>query len=193
MALTESYMLPLQTKAPPFLLPNVVSGSVETLDQLKGSTGTLVVFMCNHCPYVVHLLDALLATAKEFAQKGVNTIGISSNSILSHPQDGPDEMKKLALEKNFPFPYLYDETQEVAHAYNAACTPDFFLFNSDLRLYYRGRYDDSRPGNTHPLTGKDLHLACEAMIGNKEYTPLQYPSMGCNIKWHKGNSPKERA
>ena len=183
MALTESYMLPLQTKAPPFLLPNVVSGSVETLDQLKGSTGTLVVFMCNHCPYVVHLLDALLATAKEFAQKGVNTIGISSNSILSHPQDGPDEMKKLALEKNFPFPYLYDETQEVAHAYNAACTPDFFLFDENKSLVYRGRLDDSRPGNDKPLTGKDLRAAIDALLSLQPISSVQYPSGGCNIKW----------
>ena len=183
MALTESYMLPLDTKAPVFSLQNVSSGSLETLDQLKGSTGTLVVFMCNHCPYVVHLLDALLAIAKEFAQKGVNTIGISSNSILSHPQDGPDEMKKLALEKNFPFPYLYDETQEVAKSYDAACTPDFYIFDENLQSIYHGQLDDSRPGNGKPLTGKDIRNALNNLLDNKPVLKSQKPSVGCGIKW----------
>ncbi|MDA8871775.1 thioredoxin family protein [Flavobacteriaceae bacterium] len=192
MALTESYMLPLDTKAPAFSLQNVSSGSLETLDQLKGKSGTLIVFMCNHCPYVVHLIDAFIKSANEFSKNGINCIAISSNSIISHPQDGTEDMKKLALRKKFPFPYLYDESQEVAHAYKAACTPDFYLFDSDLKLYYRGRYDDSRPGNEKPLTGKDLHEACNAMIAKKQNIELQYPSMGCNIKWHQGNSPEER-
>jgi len=191
MAITESYMLALQTKAPDFSLTNVVSGKVENLNQLKGKSGTLVVFMCNHCPYVIHLLDALIETIEEFSKKGVNTIAISSNSTISHPQDGPEKMNKLALEKKFTFPYLFDKTQEIAHAYKAACTPDFYLFDSDLSLYYRGRYDDSRPGNKNPITGKDLHAAFNSMLKGEHTNGVQYPSLGCNIKWNEGNSPEE--
>ena len=188
MALTESYMLPLDTKAPAFSLQNVSSGSLETLDQLKGKSGTLIVFMCNHCPYVVHLIDAFIKSANEFSKNGINCIAISSNSIISHPQDGPEEMKKLALRKKFPFPYLYDESQEVAHAYKAACTPDFYLFDSDLKLYYRGRYDDSRPGNKVPVNGNDLHLAAESMLQKVSQSGIQLPSLGCSIKWHPSNN-----
>ena len=193
MALTESYMLPLKTEAPSFSLTNVVSGQKESLKQLKGSSGTLIIFMCNHCPYVVHLMDAIVNTANKFSEIGVNTIAISSNSIISHPQDGPENMKNLALEKEFSFPYLFDDTQEVAHAYKAACTPDFYLFDSELSLYYRGRYDDSRPGNDQPITGKDLHQACTSMLTGEPTESLQYPSMGCNIKWFEGNSPEKRS
>ena len=193
MALTESYMLPLKTEAPSFSLTNVVSGQKESLKQLKGSSGTLIIFMCNHCPYVVHLMDAIVNTANKFSEIGVNTIAISSNSIISHPQDGPENMKKLALEKEFSFPYLFDDTQEVAHAYKAACTPDFYLFDSELSLYYRGSYDDSRPGNDQPITGKDLHQACTSMLTGEPTESLQYPSMGCNIKWFEGNSPEKRS
>ena len=193
MALTESYMLPLKTQAPPFSLSNVTSNRKESLNELKGKKGTLIVFMCNHCPYVIHLMDALISSAKELSIEGINTIAISSNSLLSHPQDGPTHMKKLAEEKNFPFPYLFDETQEVAHAYKAACTPDFYLFDADLNLYYRGRYDDSRPGNEQPITGKDLHDATQAMLNQQDSPAMQYPSMGCNIKWLEGNSPEERS
>lgn len=193
MALTESYMLRLKTEAPSFSLTNVVSGQKESLKQLKGSSGTLIIFMCNHCPYVVHLMDAIVNTANKFSEIGVNTIAISSNSIISHPQDGPENMKNLALEKEFSFPYLFDDTQEVAHAYKAACTPDFYLFDSELSLYYRGRYDDSRPGNDQPITGKDLHQACTSMLTGEPTESLQYPSMGCNIKWFEGNSPEERS
>jgi len=188
MALTESYMLPLDTKAPAFSLQNVSSGSLETLDQLKGKSGTLIVFMCNHCPYVVHLIDAFIKSANEFSKNGINCIAISSNSIISHPQDGPEDMKKLALRKKFPFPYLYDESQEVAHAYKAACTPDFYLFDSDLKLYYRGRYDDSRPGNKVPVNGNDLHLAAESMLQKVSQSGIQLPSLGCSIKWHPSNN-----
>ena len=193
MAVTESYMLALQTKAPEFSLPNVVSGQIETLSELKGDFGTLIIFMCNHCPYVVHLLDALIGTAKEFSKKGVNTIAISSNSIISYPEDGPQEMKSLALEKKFTFPYLFDKTQETAHAYKAACTPDFYLFDNGLSLFYRGRYDDSRPGNENQITGKDLCSAYNSMLNSKQTSQIQYPSMGCNIKWNEGNSPEERS
>ena len=191
MAITESYMLPLKTKAPDFSLTNVVSGKVENLNQLKGKSGTLVVFMCNHCPYVIHLIDALIETAEEFSKKGVNTIAISSNSTISHPQDGPEKMYTLALEKKFTFPYLFDKTQEIAHAYKAACTPDFYLFDIDLSLYYRGRYDDSRPGNKNPITGKDLHAAFNSMLKGEHTNGIQNPSLGCNIKWNEGNSPEE--
>jgi len=149
--------------------------------------------MCTHCPYVVYLIDAIVNTANDFSNVGVNTIAISSNSIISHPQDGPENMKKLALEKEFSFPYLFDDTQKVAHAYKAACTPDFYLFDSELSLYYRGRYDDSRPGNQQPITGNDLRQACTSMLKGEVLKALQYPSMGCNIKWFEGNSPEERS
>ena len=192
MALTESYMLPLGIPAPDFSLPNVVDDQTVSLDELKGSKGTLIIFMCNHCPYVVHLMDGLLSTAQNFKEKGIETIAISSNSEHSHPQDGPIEMKKLALEKNFAFPYLFDKTQEVAHRYQAACTPDFYLFDETLSLVYRGRYDDSRPGNQIPVSGKDLHQAATLMLSKESQQTPQYPSMGCNIKWHSGNSPEER-
>jgi peroxiredoxin len=192
MALTESYMLPLQIQAPNFSLCNVVTGQNENLEGLKGEKGTLIIFMCNHCPYVVYLLDSLIDTARRFDTMGVKTIAISSNSVVSHPQDGPEYMKQLALEKKFPFPYLYDSTQEIAHQYQAACTPDFYLFDSDLKLVYRGRYDDARPGNEQPISGHDLHRACEKMLKQKPIQGDQFPSMGCNIKWFPGNSPEER-
>ena len=192
MALTESYMLPLATPAPSFSLPNVISGQIETLAQHQGKSGTLIMFICNHCPYVIHLRASFIQTAKNFLAKGVTTIAISSNNITSHPQDGPKAMKELAQEAHFNFPYLYDESQEVAHAYQAACTPDFYLFDSDLKLYYRGRYDDSRPGNENPITGQDLHKACDSMLQGLPYNDIQYPSMGCNIKWKEGNSPEDR-
>ena len=145
MALTESYMLPLGRIAPDFSLLNVVTGKRGTLESLKGSKGTLIIFICNHCPYVVHLIDSLVLSAELLESKGINTIAISSNSIHSHPQDGPQEMAKLSFNKKFLFPYLYDKTQEIAHAYRAACTPDFYLFDVGLKLVYRGRYDASRP------------------------------------------------
>jgi hypothetical protein len=184
-------MLPLRTNAPRFSLLNVVSGKVEKLEAHKGKKGTLIVFICNHCPFVVHLLDSLVEISKTFSKKEINTITISSNNILTHPQDGIEEMKKLALNKKFIFPYFFDETQEVAHNYQAACTPDFYLFDSKLNLSYRGRYDASRPGNEIPITGDDLHTACDLMLKNKVTKATQYPSMGCNIKWLEGNSPEE--
>ena len=185
-------MLPLGTQAPDFVLLDVVSKEEKSLPLLKGKNGTLIVFSCNHCPYVIHLLDAFLIKVKQWNPLGINTIVISSNSIESHPQDGPAEMAVLAREKGFDFPYLFDETQEVAHAYDAACTPDFYLFDTDLSLCYRGRYDDSRPGNDNPITGKDLYTAFHSMIKGGQVNRIQYPSMGCNIKWKHGNSPEER-
>ena len=182
MALTESFMLPLGTKASSFKLPNVVSNCKS--EALKGVKGTLIIFMCNHCPYVIHLLDGILKTAEKLLDKKIKTIAISSNSVVTHPQDSPSEMKKLAISKNFNFPYLYDQTQEVAKSYKAECTPDFYLFDEKLILSYRGRYDQSRPGNQIKVTVMIYISAVELMISNSEQIKIQYPSMGCNIKWH---------
>lgn len=189
MALVESNMLPLGTIAPDFSLPNVVDNSLGSLSNLKGEKGTLVVFTCNHCPYVVHLLDAFVALAKKNKGKGVATIAISSNDVENYPADHPDLMRKLAQEKNFTFPYLYDEAQTVAKAYDAACTPDFYLLNAQHALVYRGRFDASRPGNDTPITGEDLQNAIDAMLKKDPILENQYPSMGCNIKWKTGNEP----
>lgn len=189
MALVESNMLPLGTIAPDFALPNVLDKSLGTLSSLKGEKGTLVVFTCNHCPYVVHLLDAFVALAKKNKDKGVETIAISSNDVENYPADHPDLMQKLALEKQFTFPYLYDETQTVAKAYDAACTPDFYLLNAQNELVYRGRFDASRPGKEIPITGEDLQNAIDAMLKKDPIPENQYPSMGCNIKWKSGNEP----
>ena len=189
MALVESNMLPLGTIAPDFSLPNVVDKSMGSLCSLKGEKGTLIVFTCNHCPYVVHLLDAFVALAKKNKGKGVATIAISSNDVENYPADHPDLMRKLAQEKNFTFPYLYDEAQTVAKAYDAACTPDFYLLNAQHALVYHGRFDASRPGNDTPITGEDLQNAIDAMLKKDPIPENQYPSMGCNIKWKTGNEP----
>ena len=190
MALTESNMLPLGTVAPDFELLNVVKGDNESLNQLKGEKGTLIVFMCNHCPYVVYLLDSIISNSKKWKQQGITTIGISSNSIHTHPQDGPENMASLAVEKEFGFPYLFDATQAVAKAYDAACTPDFYLFDATLELHYRGRYDGSRPGNDTAIDGTDLQEAIDTMITKKTPLAKQWPSMGCNIKWEPGKAPE---
>ena len=189
MALVESNMLPLGTIAPDFSLPNVVDNSLGSLSLLKGEKGTLVVFTCNHCPYAIHLLDAFVAFARKNKEMGVETIAISSNDIEKYPLDHPDLMRELAQEKQFSFPYLYDETQKVAKAYDAACTPDFYLLNSHNELVYRGRFDASRPGNELPITGEDLQNAIDAMLKKDPIPEKQYPSMGCNIKWKAGNEP----
>lgn len=190
MALTESYMLPLGTPAPDFTLLNVRDQQPTHLQENSGKKGTLIVFMCNHCPYVVHLIDAFVTLAKSLEEQGIQTIAISSNDIHSHPQDGPEAMTQFASARNFSFPYLYDATQAVAHAYQAACTPDFYLFDQDLRLFYRGRFDASRPGNELPLNGADLKHATTALLQGQKIPDPQYPSMGCNIKWKAGNEPK---
>ena len=157
---------------------------MQNLTTLTGAKGTLVMFICNHCPFVVHLIDCLVSTTDQIKASGINSIAISSNSIKTHPQDAPEYMRDLALAKQFSFPYLYDETQQTAKDYNATCTPDFFIFDSDNRLYYRGRFDNSSPGNNQPITGKDLLQACESLVVGKLAPTNQYPSMGCNIKWH---------
>ncbi len=183
MALTQSNMLPLGTKAPDFRLPDTVSGKEMTFADVKGARGTVVMFICNHCPYVKHVNDELVRLANDYLPKGIGFVAISSNDVENYPDDSPDKMREQALALGYPFPYLYDETQEVARAYDAACTPDFYLFDADDRLVYRGRLDDSRPGSDVPVTGKDLRAALDALLAGKPIPEPQYPSMGCNIKW----------
>ncbi len=183
MALTESNMLPLGTKAPTFILPDTVSGNQVSLDQVKGEKATVVMFICNHCPYVIHVNPEIVRIAQDYADKGVGFVGISSNDVVNYPMDRPDRMKEHATQVGYNFPYLYDETQAVAHAYDAACTPDFYVFDGDDKLYYRGRLDTSRPGNDSPLTGSDLRAAIDAAIAGAAIPEKQYPSAGCNIKW----------
>ena len=183
MARTLSNMLPLGTKAPNFELMDTVSGKRLPLPQLKGNQATVIMFICNHCPFVIHVNPILVAMAKQYEDLGVRFIAISSNDAKNYPQDGPAEMKEHAKENQYPFPYLYDETQEVAKAYDAACTPDFYVFNTDLLLVYRGQLDDSRPGNGVAVTGLDLHHALDCVLNKTENTKLQKPSIGCNIKW----------
>lgn len=189
MARTKSYMLPLNTKAPTFSLPNPVDDTLESIDKVKGSKGTMVIFMCNHCPYVLHLLDKIVEVTNEIKTWGINTVAISSNDIVNYPDDRPELMKRLASENTFGFPYLYDETQEVALAYEAACTPDFYLFDANLKLVYRGKFDDSRPQNDIPVTGHHLLQACESLVNKKPQDTEQMPSLGCGIKWKLGNEP----
>lgn len=184
MAFTESTMLPLGTKAPHFSLPDTVTGKTFSLSEIAhGKKATVVMFLCNHCPYVVHVNPEIVRLANEYIKKGVAFVGINSNDVEKYPDDAPDKMKLVAEKVGYTFPYLYDETQDVARAYDAACTPDFFVFDKDLKLVYRGRLDDSKPGNNKPLTGKDLRNALNAILEGKEVDPVQYPSGGCNIKW----------
>jgi len=181
MVKTASTMLPLGSDAPKFSLPNVDGNQVSLADY--DGKPLLVVFMCNHCPFVIHLREALAQFGQEYQAKGLAMVGISSNSVKSHPQDGPEEMKAEAKDAGYTFPYLYDETQEVAKAYRAACTPDFFLFDADKKLVYRGQFDDSRPQSGIPVTGEDLRKACDAVLAGQPVPEDQKPSIGCNIKW----------
>ena len=183
MARTPSNMLPLGTKAPQFSLLDTISGDFKTLEQLQGASGILVMFICNHCPFVIHVNKMLVELANSYQKAGINFVAISSNDIINYSQDGPNEMKKNAIELNYSFPYLYDETQEIAKVYDAACTPDFFLFDESLNLVYRGQMDDSRPGNGLPINGKDLKNALDCLLQKKVNTWPQKPSIGCNIKW----------
>ena len=183
MALTESTMLELGTTAPDFALTDVVTGKIVRRDDFRGKKALLVVFMCAHCPYVKHIEKALAALGKDYAGQPVGIVAISSNDVATHPADSPAGLKLQAQTYGFVFPYLYDETQAVAHAYKAACTPDFFLFDGDLRLVYRGQFDSSRPGNGAPVTGKDLRTAMDLVLTVKPVPTDQRPSMGCNIKW----------
>lgn len=183
MALTPSNMIPLGTIAPDFTLPDTVSGTSYGLQQLKGKQGTMVMFICNHCPYVKHINSQLVKLANDYPPKGINFIAISSNDATAQPDDAPDKMKELAQKEGYPFPYLYDESQAVAKAYDAACTPDFYIFDADLKLVYRGQLDDSRPSNNKPLTGSDIRIALDALLNGTAISPRQKPSIGCNIKW----------
>lgn len=183
MALTESNMLTLGTVAPDFNLPNTVDDHMLSLNDGKGDQGTVIIFSCNHCPFVIHVNDELIAVANDYQDRGIRFVLISSNDVENYPQDSPEKMKELAEELGYPFPYLYDETQEVAKAYDAACTPDIYLFDAGLKLYYRGRLDGSRPGNDIPLTGSDLRGAIDDLLAGNAAPATQYPSAGCNIKW----------
>jgi thiol-disulfide isomerase/thioredoxin len=183
MAFTESTMLPLGTTAPAFLLPDTVSDQILSLEALKSDRATVIMFLCNHCPYVIHVNPEIVRIVRDYKAKGVSFIGISSNDVVNYPQDGPGKMKTHAAEVGYDFPYLYDESQEVAKAYDAACTPDFYVFDGNLKLVYRGRIDGSRPKNDLPLSGSDLRAALDAVLNKKEVSSVQYPSGGCNIKW----------
>lgn len=176
-------MTPLGTEAPDFLLRDTVSGNSLRFADVAGGKGTLVMFICNHCPFVKHVNPQLVRLAGEYTAKGIGFVAISSNDVEAHPGDGPEQMKLQAEQTGYSFPYLYDETQEVAIAYDAACTPDFFVFDKNKKLVYRGRLDGSTPRNNQPLTGKDLQEVLEAVAAGKELPTEQYPSMGCSIKW----------
>ncbi len=183
MAMTPSNMLPLGTVAPNFHLIDTVSDTTIGLNEAKGVKGTMIMFICNHCPFVIHVNPEISKMAKEYQSQGIQFIAISSNDILNYPQDGPDLMRQVAQREDYSFPYLYDATQEVAKAYDAACTPDFYLFDHDLQLRYRGQLDDSRPGNGISLSGSDLRHAMDALLNNTDINAIQKPSIGCNIKW----------
>jgi peroxiredoxin len=183
MALTESTMLQLGTTAPEFALTNVITGTTVSLDDFRGRKALLVMFICAHCPYVKHINEGLAGLGKDYATKSLAIFAISSNDVSTHPGDSPEGLKRQAETFGFDFPYLYDETQAVAHAYKAACTPDFFLFDGDFRLVYRGQFDSSRPGNGIPVTGEDLRAAIDQVLAGKPAPTDQRPSIGCNIKW----------
>jgi peroxiredoxin len=183
MALTASNEFPLGRKAPDFLLLNTVDNTALSLSEAKGEKGTVIMFICNHCPFVIHVNSELVKMANEYQQKGIHFIAISSNDVENYPQDSPELMKQLAKDENYPFPYLFDETQEVAKAYNAACTPDFYVFDADLKSVYHGQLDNSRPGNGKPVAGIDLRNALDNLLENKPVLENQKPSMGCGIKW----------
>ncbi len=185
----ESVMLRLGTPAPPFLLRDVVSGRSVSLDTFTGKTALLVMFICRHCPYVVHVRNEISRIGRDYADKDLGIIAVSSNDPVAYPDDAPDRLKDMAEQLDFRFPFCFDETQEVAKAYKAACTPDFYLFDQERRLVYRGQLDDSRPGNNKPVTGHDLRAAIHATLTGQPVDQRQKPSIGCNIKWKKGNAP----
>ena len=190
MVATPSTMLPLGTKAPSFSLPNVCTNQSIDLEAVDIQKGCLIAFVCNHCPYVIHLLDPLVRMSNEWIKKGIKVFLISSNDADKYPDDSPVKMRELAEKKQFQFPYLYDEDQSVALAYKAACTPDFFLFDSKLSLFYRGQFDDSRPSNQNEATGTELSSAVDSLLLNQPAPKIQKPSLGCNLKWKSGNEPE---
>jgi thiol-disulfide isomerase/thioredoxin len=183
MARTESKMLALGTTAPAFVLPDAVTNKLVSLDDFQNYHAYVIMFICNHCPYVIHVNPEIIRLSKDYQNKGVAFIAISSNDIENYPQDAPDLMKEQALKLGYTFPYLFDETQKTAKDYDAACTPDFYVFDKNKILVYRGRMDESRPNSGIELTGKDLRNALDAILSNGVVSQMQYPSMGCNIKW----------
>ena len=188
MSLTPSTMLPLGTKVPSFALP-ATDGTIVRDSDFAAAPAFLVMFICNHCPYVKHIRDGLAVMARDFANQGVAVVGIMSNNAAQYPDDRPEMMKLEKQDAGWDFPYLYDESQDVAKAYHAACTPDFFLFDGAHKLVYRGQMDDSRPGNNQPVTGRDLRAAVAKVLANEAIDAAQKPSIGCNIKWKPGNEP----
>lgn len=189
MALTPSTMLALGTKAPDFKLPDVVSGKTISPDTFKDKRALLIMFICKHCPYVMHVKHELAQIGKDYASKNLGIVAISANDASNYPEDSPKNLAAMARELAFNFPFCYDERQDIAQAYTAACTPDFFLFDKDRKLVYRGQLDDSRPGNNKPVTGQDLRAALDAVLADKPVNPNQKPSLGCNIKWKRGYEP----
>jgi peroxiredoxin len=189
MAMTST-MLQLGKQAPDFQLPDVVSGKTVSLDSFKDRKGLLVMFICRHCPYVMHVKDELARLGKDYVDKSLGIVAISSNDPVTYPDDAPERLRQMAEDLDFKFPYCFDDSQEAAKAYNAACTPDFFLFDENRELVYRGQLDDSRPGNNKPVTGRDLRAAIDALLAGKPISPDQKPSIGCSIKWKAGNEPR---
>lgn len=183
MVVTPSSMLPIGTPAPAFNLPDTVSGETLSLDQLKSDKATVIMFICNHCPYVQHIHHKLVDITNAYQSKGIQFIAISANDVEKYPEDGPDKMREMAETLGFLFPYLYDESQDVAKAYHAECTPDFFIFDHDLKCVYRGCFDESSPGNDIPVTGDKLGAALDAILAGEPVANDQKPSIGCNIKW----------
>lgn len=187
--LTQSTMLTLETKAPGFSLPDVVSGKTISLKDFSDKKGLLVMFICCHCPFVEHVQKELAKIGKDYENKNFGIVAISSNDVETHSDDSPENLKRQAEKLGFNFSYCHDETQEVAKSYTAACTPDFFLFDKERKLVYRGQLDDSRPGSLKPVTGKDLREAIDSVLADKSVSQEQRPSAGCNIKWKSGNEP----
>ena len=189
MVLTSSMMLALGTKAPDFQLPDVVSGETISLDNFKNQKGLLVMFICRHCPYVQHVKYELARFGKDFTGIDLGIVAISANDVKQYPEDAPEKLREMSQELGFTFPFCYDESQEVAKTYTAACTPDFFLFDQKRELVYRGQLDDSQPGDGKPVTGQDLRTAIDAVLAGNPISGEQKPSIGCNIKWKQGNEP----
>jgi len=183
MTVVTSKMLRLNTNAPEFSLKDTLSGKTLSLSDLKSRKATVIIFMCNHCPFVKHIRSELINVANHYIPKGISFIAINANDVGNYPEDSPENMKKVAEELHFPFPYLFDKKQEVAKAYDAACTPDFFVFDGNLKCVYQGQFDDSRPNNSLPITGKDLRMALDCLLKGEPILQDQKPSMGCNIKW----------
>jgi len=185
MAATPSNMMPLGTMAPDFNLTDTISGKKKSLHELKSEKATVITFICNHCPFVKHVQKGLVKLAKDYIPSGISFVAINSNDVKAYPDDSPERMKEVAKQLGYPFPYLYDESQDIARAYGAACTPDFYIFDKDLKCVYRGQMDDSRPSNNIPVTGKDIRAALDAILAGKPVSEEQKPSIGCNIKWKK--------